>query len=62
MTDCQKLMLQLKLCELSMIQVGLELEHNGHLHMEAEAVLETTQDNIMLLGDAIREACNAQTK
>ena len=62
MTDYEELTLQLKLCKLSMIQVGLELEYNGHLHMEVEAVLETTQENIRILSLAINEACNAQTK
>ena len=63
MTKYEELMLQLRICELSMQQVHLELEYGGHLHMEAEAVLETTQDNIMLLSDSIKEACtDAQTK
>ena len=57
MTDYEKLTLQLKLCELSLIQVGLELTHNGHLHMETEIVLEMTQENITILGKSIQEAC-----
>lgn len=63
LTDYEKLSLQVKLCELSLIQVGLELQHNGHLHMETEAVLECTQENIMLLSvEIMRVAKNAQTK
>ena len=63
MTQYEELTLQLRICELSMQQVHLELAYGGHLHMEAEAVLEATQDNIILLGDAIQEACkDAQTK
>lgn len=57
MTDYEKLDLQIKLCELSLIQVGLELTHNGHLHIETEAVLDMTQENIMVLSNNIREAC-----
>ena len=62
MTEYQKITLQIKLCELSLIQVGLELQHNGHLHIETEAVLMTTQENIVLLSNSIKEACNARTK
>lgn len=63
MTKYQKLILQLKLCELSMLQVGLELQFNGHLHTETEAILEATQNNITSLAVAIEEVCkNAQTK
>ena len=62
MTKYEQLTLQLKLCELSMIQVGLELAYNGRIHMETEAVLETTQENIMLISESIKEACNVKTK
>ena len=63
MTDYQKLMLQLKLCELSMLQVGLELQYNGHLHIETEAILEATQNNITSLAIAIEKVCkDAKTK
>lgn len=63
MTNYEKLTLKLKICELSMMQVGLELSHNGRLHIETEAILEVTQDNIMILCSDIEEACkNAQAK
>ena len=62
MTDYQRLTLQVKLCELSLIQVGLELQHNGHLHTETEAVLMITQENIIVLSNYIKEVHNAQTK
>lgn len=63
MTDYQKLMLQIKLCELSMMQVDLELSHSGHLNMEIEAILETTQENILILAKSIEKVCShAQTK
>lgn len=57
MTDYEKIKLQLKLCELSMMQVSLELTHNGALHIETEAILETTQENIQLLATAIEKVC-----
>ena len=63
MTVYEELTLKLKLCELCLGQVGLELEYNGHSHMETEAVLEQTQENIMLLSVHIEKACdNAKTE
>tara|TARA_R100000951_G_scaffold65370_1_gene55159 strand:+ start:398 stop:589 length:192 start_codon:yes stop_codon:yes gene_type:complete len=63
MTDYEQLTLQLKICEISLVQIGLELQHNGHLHVETEAILEASQENISILAASIQEAtAHVETK
>lgn len=57
MTDFEKLSLKLKLCELAMAQVNLELRYNGKMHLEVEDILHMTQENILILGKDIIEVC-----
>jgi len=53
LTDYERLTLQLRIAEVSMLQVDMELRHRNYLDEEIAMILEETQENITLIADDI---------
>ncbi len=62
MTRYEQITLQLKVCELTLTQVSLELEYGNYDTSGATNKLKKSQEAIFSLINDIEEACNAQTK
>ena len=62
MTRYEELALQLKVCELSLTQIGLELEYGSPSPERVDHSLDKTKEAVVSLIDSVAGACNAQDK